>query len=161
MLGVEEAIAIASIIIEGTRVVGDVVRLVIVKHFKRECSKVRDDCILVLELMRKDESKKVDPRTPDRITRCFEDARTFLRQCAEDWGWFRASVEVMFRRKHQDLQKELKWVTSIFTVDALVSLDKFHTLRKYKTDNCVPGSTAGWTGAEVSFGLRAPSIPRC
>lgn len=122
MSGVGEVLAISSIIIEGTKVVGDVVRLVIeVKHFKRECSQVRDDSVLVLELMHKNESKKVDRRTLDRITRCFEDARFFLHQCAEDWGWLHASVEVMFRRKHKSLKEEFKWAMSIFTVDALVS----------------------------------------
>jgi hypothetical protein len=29
----------------------------------------------------------------------------------------------MFRRKHEAIRKELKWVTSLFTVDALVGPD--------------------------------------
>jgi hypothetical protein len=122
MSGVGEASAILSIIIEGIQVVGDIVRLVIeVKHFKEDCQKVRDDCVIILELMKKNESRRVDQRTLDRITGCFESARLFLQQCTENWGWFRASVEIMFRRKHQSLQKQLEFVMSIFTVDALVS----------------------------------------
>jgi hypothetical protein len=131
MTGVE----IASILIEGSRVVGDVVRLVIqARHFKRECVKIRDDCVLVLKLMRKEQSKMVDQTTFDRILRYFEGAKTFLQQCAEDWGWIRASIDLMFRRKHENLQKELAWVMSIFTVDLLVGLGKLHTPRDCSAD---------------------------
>jgi hypothetical protein len=121
MSGVGEAIAISSIIITGTRVVSDVVRLVLeVKNFKPECCEVRDDCVLVLELMNRNAAKKVDQRTLTRIKDCFERSRLFLKQCAEEWGLFRATIEILFRRKHQSLKEGLKWAMSIFTIDALI-----------------------------------------
>lgn len=121
MSGVGETLAIASIIIQGTRVVADVVRLVVeVKNFKPECREIRDDCVLVLELMNRNAAKRVDQRTLTRMKECFDKSRLFLKQCAEEWGLFRATVEILFRRKHQTLKEELKWAMSIFTIDALV-----------------------------------------
>ncbi|KAB8202381.1 kinase-like domain-containing protein [Aspergillus parasiticus] len=152
MSGVGEGIAIASIIVEGTKVVGEVVRFVIeVKHFKRECAQVRDDCVLVLELMRKNKSKKVEKRTLDRITSCFEEARLFLHQCAEDWGWFHASVEVMFRRKHQSLKEELKWATSIFTIDVLTELLAGQERQQASDQQLYQSLEAGFSGIEAEL----------
>ena len=119
---VEEALAIATIIIEGSRIVGDLVTLAIeVKHFKKECGEARDDCIIILELMRKNESKNVDLLTINRLKGCLLKCRTFLRQCVDDWGWLRATVEVIFRKKHEKLKQELKWALNLFTADALVT----------------------------------------
>jgi hypothetical protein len=87
MSGVGEALAVASMIIEGTLVVGDVVKLVIeVKHFKAECQEVCNDCVLVLELMKANSAKKLDKRTLDRIVKYFKESKLFSQQCAEEWG---------------------------------------------------------------------------
>ena len=131
MAGPELGIAIAAIVIDGTEVVAKIVRIAVeVKHFKRACRQLLNDCIIVLEIMRRNEAKNVDLRTANRIKRSLYQCELFFRQCSEEWGVLHATLEVVFRRKHEHLKEELEWVMNLLVVDAVVRL---HTSMKDKS----------------------------
>jgi hypothetical protein len=120
---VMDPVAVSSLIIDGLGVVGSIVRLTLeVKHFKKDCEQVMNDCVLVLEMIRHAGDAEVDKSAAARIKNSLHSCRSFIAQCAQDWGLFHAAFEILFRRKHIEVKKELEWCTQLLIADSVVSL---------------------------------------
>src|SRR5438552_2712753 len=111
MSRLDRGLAVTSIAIKVAEYTVEIVQAAVeAKHFKKSCRELANDCAHILMLLRRTEDRQIEQLTSQRINDCFQRCRTFTRECIEDWGVLQTSFEVMFRRRHEYLKEELKWV---------------------------------------------------
>lgn len=116
-----EPIAIVSLAIKGADVVTQIVRFAIeVKHFKKTCEKLKNDAVLIQDMMARAGGAKISAQDAGRIQNSLQTCLTFVTLCCQDWGILRSSFEVAFRRKHETVEKELLWCTELLIADTVV-----------------------------------------
>ncbi|KAJ4204127.1 hypothetical protein NW759_014964 [Fusarium solani] len=118
-----EAIAIVSIGVQGAEVVAKIVRFAIeTKHFKKTCEKLKNDAVLILNMIARAGDAKVNAQDAGRIENSLRTCLAFVTLCCQDWGVLRSSFEVAFRRKHEIVEKELRWCTELLIADTATKL---------------------------------------